>query len=147
LSDTYLAGRWRRLGVSSAAEFISFRYGKWALNFYTWFNILYRLLGMAVALYSLAVVLQAILPQNVNAFFLNHVGISAVNTIIIFCGIIIVAYAIFGGLWSVLITDVLQFIILMVSVIVVIPLGFMKLGGITKFTQQDSRRFLQSCKS
>lgn len=132
----FLAGRWRRLGVSSAAEFISLRYGKWALNFYTWFNILYRLLGMAVALYSLAVVLQAILPENMDAFFLNHIGISAVNTIIIFCGIIIVAYAIFGGLWSVLITDVLQFIILMVAVIVVIPLGFMKLGGITKFTQQ-----------
>jgi len=132
----FLSGRWRRLGVSSAAEFITLRYGKWALNFYTWFNILYRLLGMAVALYSLAVVLQAILPESINSFFLDFAGINAVNVIIIFCAIIIIAYAVFGGLWSVLITDVLQFIILMVAVVAVIPLGFMKLGGISNFVQQ-----------
>jgi solute:Na+ symporter, SSS family len=132
----FLAGRWRRLGVSSAAEFITLRYGKLALNFYTWFNIMYRLLGMAVALYSLAVVLQAILPENVNSFFFDLAGINAVNAIIIFCGIIIIAYSIFGGLWAVLITDVLQFVILMVAVISVIPLGFIKLGGISTFLQQ-----------
>jgi SSS family solute:Na+ symporter len=132
----FLAGRWRRLGVSSAAEYVKLRYGKWALNLYTWFNILYRLLGMAVALYSLAVVLQAILPVSMNTFFQNWIGISAVNAVIIFCGILIVAYSIFGGLWSVLITDVVQFVILMVAVIAVIPLGFMKLGGISAFVQQ-----------
>lgn len=132
----YLSGRWRRLGISSAAEFITLRYGKWALNLYTWFNILYRLFGMAVALYSLAVVLQAILPESVNSFFLARTGISAVNAIIVFCGILIVAYSIFGGLWSVLITDVVQFVILMVAVISVIPLGFIKLGGISAFVQQ-----------
>ena len=139
----YLAGRWRRLGVSSAAEFITLRYGKWALNFYTWFNILYRLLGMAVALYSLAVVLQAILPDSVNSFFLDFIGINAVNAIIIFCGIIIIAYSIFGGLWAVLLTDVLQFVILMVAVIAVIPLGFMKLGGISTFFQQVPHGFFK----
>ena len=132
----YLSGRWRRLGVTSAAEFITLRYGKWALNLYTWFNILYRLFGMAVALYSLAVVLQAILPESINTFFLNWLGISAVNAVIIFCGILIVAYSIFGGLWSVLITDVVQFVILMVAVVAVIPLGFIKLGGISAFVQQ-----------
>lgn len=139
----FLSGRWRRLGVSSAAEYIKLRYGKWALNLYTWFNILYRLLGMAVALYSLAVVLQAILPESINTFFLNWFGISAVNAVIIFCGILIVAYSIFGGLWSVLITDVVQFVILMVAVIAVIPLGFMKLGGISTFVQQVPAGFFR----
>jgi Na+/proline symporter len=139
----FLAGRWRRLGVSSAAEYITLRYGKWALNFYTWFNILYRLLGMAVALYSLAVVLQAIVPENINSSVQSFTAISAVNFIIIFCGIIIIAYAIFGGLWSVLITDVLQFAILMVAVISVIPLGFIKLGGISAFLQQVPEGFFK----
>jgi solute:Na+ symporter, SSS family len=137
----FLAGRWRSLGVSSAAEYITLRYGKWALNFYTWFNIIYRLLGMAVALYSLAVVLQAILPENANSFFMDLVGMSAVNAIIVFCGIIIIAYSIFGGLWAVLITDMSQFVILMVAVIAVIPLGFMKLGGISTFIQQVPEGF------
>ena len=139
----FLAGRWRRLGVSTAAEFITLRYGKWALNFYTWFNILYRLLGMAVALYSLAVVLQAIVPEKLNGFFLEWIGMNAANAIIIFCGVIIVAYSIFGGLWSVLITDVVQFVILMVAVVSVIPLGFMKLGGISTFVQQAPHGFFR----
>lgn len=139
----YLSGRWRRLGVSSAAEFITLRYGKWALNLYTWFNIVYRLLGMAVALYSLAIVLQAILPDSINDFFLSSVGLSAVNAVIIFCGILIVAYSIFGGLWSVLITDVVQFVILMVAVISVIPLGLIKLGGISTFIHQVPQGFFR----
>jgi solute:Na+ symporter, SSS family len=139
----YLSGRWRRLGVTSAAEYITLRYGKWALNLYTWFNILYRLLGMGVALYSLAIVLQAIIPQGVNDFFLGSFGISGVNAIIIFCGILIVAYSIFGGLWSVLITDVVQFVILMVAVISVIPLGFIKLGGISAFIHQVPHGFFR----
>ncbi len=139
----FLAGRWRRLGVSSAAEFITLRYGNLALNLYTWFNILYRLFGMAVALYSLAVVLQAIMPESAEMFFRQMIGISAVNGIIIFCGMIIVAYAIFGGLWSVLITDVLQFVILMVAVVSVIPLGFMKMGGISAFVQQVPQGFFR----
>lgn len=137
----FLAGRWRKLGVSSAAEFISLRYGKWALNVYTWFNLLYRLLGMAVALYSLAVVLQAVLPSNWDAFFFESIGVSAVNTVVVFCGIIIVLYAIFGGLWAVLLTDVLQFIILMVSVIAVIPLGLMKMGGLSAFIDKAPSGF------
>lgn len=139
----FLAGRWRKLGVSSAAEYISLRYGQWALNIYTWFNILYRLLGMAVALYALAIVLQAILPQEWNYIFMDYIGISAVNFIIIFCGIIIVAYAIFGGLWAVLLTDVLQFVILMVAVISVIPLGFIKMGGFSTFIKAAPENFFR----
>ncbi len=137
----YLAGKWRKLGVSSAAEYITLRYGALALNVYTWFNILYRLLGMAVALYSLAIVLQAIIPQGWDAYLLSAVGISAVNAIIVFCGIVIVAYAIFGGLWAVLLTDVLQFVILMVAVITVIPLGFIKMGGISTFIEKAEPGF------
>lgn len=139
----YLAGKWRKLGVSSAAQYISLRYGKWALNIYTWFNILYRLLGMAVALYSLAVVLQVIVPESLNEMFVASVGLSAVNSIIVFCGIIIILYTIFGGLWAVLLTDVLQFIILMVSVIAVIPLSFSKMGGVNVFIENAPENFFQ----
>ncbi len=137
----YLAGKWRKLGVSSAAEYITQRYGQWALNVYTWFNILYRLLGMAVALYSLAIVLQAIIPESWNIFFKDSLGITAVNIIIIFCGLVIILYSIFGGLWAVLLTDVLQFAILMVAVITVIPLGFHKMGGVSAFINQAPKDF------
>ncbi|UZR96648.1 sodium:solute symporter family transporter [Chondrinema litorale] len=132
----FIAGRWRKLGVTSAAEYISLRYGALSLNIYTWFNILYRLLGMAVALYSLAIVLHVIVPEQWDGFFRYWLGTSTVNVIIIFCGIVIVLYAIFGGLWAVLLTDVLQFVILMIAVIAVIPLALSKIGGLGSFLNQ-----------
>lgn len=139
----FLAGKWRKLGVTSAAEFITLRYGKWVLNLYTWFNILFRFLGMAVALYSLAVILQAVIPQEWNVWFIEQIGLSAINSIIIFCGIVIILYTIFGGLWSVLLTDVLQFIILMVSVTAVVPLALIKMGGVSTFLNQVPENFFQ----
>ena len=43
--------------------------------------------------------------------------------------IIVIAIAFAGGLWAVLVTDVLQFVILTVSVVFVVPLMLMKVGG------------------
>ena len=137
----YLAAKWRLLGVSSAAEYISLRYGTLALNVYTWFNILHRLLGMAVALYSLAIVLQAALPTDWDQVLKSTLGLSLINSVIIFCGVVIILYSIFGGLWAVLLTDVLQFIILMIAVITVIPMGFYKLGGISVFVEKSPESF------
>jgi solute:Na+ symporter, SSS family len=132
----FLAGRWRKSGLESAAEFIHLRYGKAALHAYTWFNIFARIFVLAVALYSLSIILQALLPDKLNSLLLDAIGINAVNTVIIFCGVIIILYAIFGGLWAVLMTDVLQFVILMVSVLLVIPLLLMKIGGLDTFVSQ-----------
>ena len=128
-----LASKWNRMGVTSAAEYINKRFGSKALNAYTWFNVVYRLLGMAVALYSLAIILEALIPTAWNEYTNEVMGISATFLIIIFCGIVVILYSIFGGLWAVLLTDVLQFIILMIAVVMVIPLGFMKMGGVSEF--------------
>ncbi|MEZ4773233.1 MAG: sodium:solute symporter family protein [Bacteroidia bacterium] len=130
-----LAGLWRRSGVSTAAEFIHLRFGLKALKFYTWFNIVYRLLGMAVALYSLAIMLAALLPQGLR-------GIS-ISEIIIFCGVVVVVYTLIGGLWAVLLTDVLQFIVLLVAVSIVIPLALGKMGGVEVFISETPEGFFR----
>ena len=144
LVGMFLAGRWRKLGVASAAEYIHKRFGSNVLNFYTGFNIFYRLFGMAVALYSLAVVLQVFLPkEQVNSLF-TPFHLNFVNGIIVFCGIVIVLYAIFGGLWAVLMTDVLQFIVLTVAVVLAIPLIFNKIGGVGAFIDQAPNHFFSA---
>ena len=141
ITGYFLASRWNRLGMSSAAEYIEKRYGQATLKAYTIFNIFYRLLGMAVALYSLAIILEALVPQGWREWSESVIGISAVNAIIIFCGIIVILYSIFGGLWAVLLTDVLQFVILMIAVVMVIPLGFSKLGGVGTFIEKAPEGF------
>lgn len=44
-------------------------------------------------------------------------------------GLIIVLYTAAGGLWAVLVTDVVQFVILTASVLIVIPIAFDQIGG------------------
>ena len=41
-----------------------------------------------------------------------------------------------GGLWAVISTDVLQFVILTAAVIIVVPLSFDKINGVTALIEQ-----------
>lgn len=137
-----IAQRWRRLGITTAAEYINLRFGPAVLQFYTWFNIAFRLLNLGVALYSVSVILDALLPGGLRQFLGSITfNSNAVIAIIVFCGIVIITYAITGGLWSVIITNVLQFLVLMVAVSVVVPLGFMKIGGMGEFINKAPEGF------
>jgi len=49
-------------------------------------------------------------------------------------GSVVVLYTMAGGLWAVLMTDVLQFIVLNLAVLFVVPLCWMKVGGWSNFT-------------
>jgi Na+/proline symporter len=48
-------------------------------------------------------------------------------------GTIVILYTTFGGLWAVVVTDVLQFIILISAGLILLPLSFEKVGGISSF--------------
>ncbi len=48
---------------------------------------------------------------------------------IIVLGLIIILYTTAGGLWAVIVTDVLQFIILTAAVLIIVPLAFQKVDG------------------
>lgn len=102
----FVAGKWNALGVSTPAEFVQLRFGTTGLHFFTWTMLIKRILGVSVSLYALAIVLVALLPVNLTA------------AIVVF-GTIVVLYTMQGGLWAVLMTDVLQFIVLTVVVFLV----------------------------
>lgn len=61
---------------------------------------------------------------------------------IIVLGVLILIYTAVGGLWAVIVTDVLQFVVLTAAVLIVVPpLSFEKIGGIQDFTQQAPENF------
>ncbi len=127
----FLAARWRKLGVTTPAEYLRLRFGKAAIHFYTWVMMIYRLAGVAVALYSLAVILTALMPLSSGNIFQDaSTGNLSILWAVLFFGSIVVTYTMIGGLWAVLMTDVLQFIVLNMAVLFVIPLSFMDAGGI-----------------
>lgn len=58
-------------------------------------------------------------------------------------GITIVIYTTGGGLWGVLATDVVQFVILTAAVIIIIPLSLADVGGMGNFLHKVPARFFE----
>ena len=133
----FIAARWRRLGVTTAAEYFELRFGETAVRFYTLFNLIYKMVAIAVALYSIAVLVCALTPLDEGMPFRDtETGHLCVSWAIVACGVIVVAYTVAGGLWAVLMTDVLQFLVLTVCVLVVVPLSLTQVGGWSRFAAE-----------
>jgi len=94
-----VAGRWKKSGIKTPAEFIRVRFGPGAVHFYTWVMMVYRLVGTGVALYSLAIVLCALIPLPEGIFLRDAAtgNLSLTWAIIIFSAIVII-YTVSGGL-------------------------------------------------
>ncbi len=118
----FVAGKWNQLGVSTPAEFVQLRFGSTGLHFFTWTMLIKRILGVSVSLYALAVLLVALIPLDLT-------------WAIILFGAIVVIYTMQGGLWAVLMTDVLQFIVLTVVVFMV---AILMLSGMDLATYKET---------
>lgn len=130
----FVAGRWKTIGVKTPAEYIRLRYGDGALHFYTWVMMIFRMVGTAGSLYALSIIFVALLTNGDQS-------IAGLNIAIIVFGGIVVIYTMLGGLWAVLMTDVLQFIVLNLAILFVIPLCFIKIGGIGEFINTAPENF------
>ena len=62
-------------------------------------------------------------------------------TSIISLGILILIYTAVGGLWAVIVTDVLQFVVLTAVVLIIVPLAFDKIGGVDQFIKLSPDNF------
>lgn len=140
-----IAGYWRKMGVTSAAEFLQLRYGRSIVQFYTWAQGLLLIFTLGGTVYALATIVCELidLPIGWEETFLGFLredqsGKLSVTwtSVIVLTAVVIVTMA--GGLWAVLMTDVLQFIVLTVSVVFVVPLILMKAGGVGGFIESAS---------
>ena len=136
-----VAGKWKRLGVKTPAEYVEKRFGKRALHFYTWSVMIFRIIGSAGALYAIARLSVALMSGENTAGAVGGMSSQLSLAILIF-GAIVVFYTMIGGLWAVLMTDVLQFIILNLAVVFVVILMWTNSGGMGGFVDQAPDGFL-----
>ena len=140
----FLAGRWHRLGVTTPAEYINLRFGKATVQTYTWLNLISGCIAMAVGLYSLSVMVAAMIPLSPGNLLADPAtGTLAVGWAIVIGGGIVVAYTMAGGLWAVLTTDVVQCVVLSLVVLMVAPLSLAKVGGLANFIAEAPKGFLR----
>lgn len=130
LVGLFVAGRWRRTGVTTPAEFVELRFGKGAVQLYTWAMMGVRIVSTGVALYAVSVMLVALVPLEPGHVLRDPVtGHLSLKFAILLFGAVVITYTVAGGLWAVLMTDVLQFIVLQLAVLFVIPLLLLKVNS------------------
>jgi len=122
------APKWQKTKVLTAAEFITQRLGYNTQKIYSYLFLSISVFTTGAFLYPVAKILQVYTGIPVN-----------ITTIII--GLLILIYTAVGGMWAVVITDVLQFVVLTAAVIIVVPLAFDKAGGISSFIQKTPAHF------
>ncbi|MFA6087758.1 sodium:solute symporter family protein [Mucilaginibacter sp.] len=130
----FIAGKWKKIGAVTAAEYIGKRFGVKPQQFYTILIMLYSLFSTAAVLYPVGKMVNVVTGLPINAC-------------ILVIGAIIILYTAAGGLWAVLVTDVVQFVILTAAVFIVIPLAIQHVGGMQNFTSKappDFFNFLNS---
>jgi len=119
-----LAPRWRRSRVLTPVQFLRQRYNPATIKVYSWFLSALMFFSVGIGLNALA------------KFFGNYVHLAAnpqtnVDIIAMIGGAVVLCYALLGGLWAVAISDVVQFIILLVIVVFMVPLSLAKVGGLS----------------
>ena len=129
----YLSGKWREMKIKSPGEYLTIRFGKRSLNFYTLLGIIGRGFHTAVALYAIAIVMSTLMVLPQGHFMADASGHLAVSWAIVILGIITLLYTILGGFLAVLMTDVIQFGVLITVVIFMIPLSINAIGGLDNF--------------
>lgn len=138
----FLAGHWRKLGVDSAAEFLQLRFGPSIVQFYTWFQGTVGIFSIGASIYALSKIACALMPLPEGHLLADpSTGLLSVPFTSVMLCMMVIAITFTGGLWAVLMTDVLQFIILAVSVVFVVPLILMKVGGWNSFIAQAPEGF------
>ena len=100
----FFARIWHRLNVTSPPEYLEARFNPSTRRVFSFFGILTTFIASGTRLFAMSKLAESFL------------GIPLVWVIVI-TGSVILIYTILGGLWAVIVTDVVQFIILYLAVI------------------------------
>jgi Na+/proline symporter len=133
LTVFFFARLWRRAGVMTDVEFAEIRYSGKPAAFLRGFRALY--LGVAINLIIMGWVTRAMIK-----ILTISLGISPFVAVGI-CFVITVAYAVAAGLWAVLWTDLIQFVIKMSAVIVLAIYSVKAVGGMDALIAGVSKHF------
>lgn len=119
-----LSARLSRLGVYTVAEMLEVRYGRSS-----------RLISaIIVAAYDLMVAVTATIA--IGTVFNVILGLPS-SLAILLAGGIVVLYSVVGGMWSITLTDILQFLIMTVGIFfILLPLAVSRAGGFSGMREE-----------
>ena len=129
IGTIFLAGRWRRARLVSPVEFLEERYSPLIRQVLAWLGIPLKVIDDGLKIYATGVFVSVGLGFDLR-------------TSIILCGVVMLLYTFMGGLWAVVVTDFIQFIILTLGVIALFPLVFSNFSSTADFAASLPAGFL-----
>lgn len=125
----FIYGRaWRRTRIDTPMAFLSRRYSPGTTYFYTVLSIVPNVLILGIMVYTLCIFLSTALGFNELALNVGGMEVSGFQLTLLITGVVIVIYTLLGGLWAVMVTDALQFVILFLVTLVMLPAVYFYMG-------------------
>ena len=116
IGGVLLGRRWRRTGCTTPMEYLEQRYNLPLQQTMTWVSLVLRVLDNMVRLYAIGVFIAVVTPLSMEWS-------------IVVSGIIVTLFNLIGGIWTVTIMSTVQFIILILVTVVLLPLSMTEAGG------------------
>ena len=145
----FIYGRlWRRTRIDTPLEFLTRRFSAGTTYFYTIFSVVPNVLVLGIYIYTLCLFIATAFGFQSVSVDLGFVVITGIQACMLVTGVVLVVYTLLGGLWAVMVTDALQFIVLFVATLIMVPVAYLFLGdgsagqGITRLLNEAPEGFL-----
>lgn len=143
ISALIFAARWRRASTTSPLEYIKERYGDVMRQCLAWIGLPLRVIDNSTRLFAIASLVTGSLGLALGKRWgIFHPG-QEMYWMVILSGIIILVYSFMGGLWAIVVTDFVQFLVMLTAVVVLLILSLQAVaehGGMAQFTAQVSQQ-------
>jgi SSS family solute:Na+ symporter len=134
---------WRRTRIDTPMQFLQRRYSPSTTYVYSLLAIIPNVLTLGIWLYMLCIFVSSALGFQDLTVSLGGQSFSGFQMTVLVTGAVLVTYSVLGGLWAVMVTDAVQFIILLVISLVLFPAAFAFLGD-GSFSAGVSRLFQEA---
>lgn len=118
LGGLVFARRWRQARVITPVEFLERRFNNLIRQLFAWAGIPMKLFEDGLKIFA------------TSLFLATSVGIS-VKVAILACGVVTIFYTLLGGLWALVVTDYVQFLMKSLAMLLLLPLAIWKAGGLS----------------
>ncbi len=119
---------WRRTRIDTPLQFLTRRFSQGTTYFYTLLAVVPNTLVLGIMIYTLCIFISSALGINEMTFNLVFVQLDGFEFILLVTGVVIVTYTTLGGLWAVMVTDGIQFLIIILVTLIMTPIAFSLLG-------------------
>ena len=111
------ARQWRRARVVTPVEFLERRFNPFVRQLLAWAGIPMKVAEDGLKLFATSI------------FIAVGLGIP-VTWAVVTCGVITIVYTFMGGLWALMVTDYVQFLMKMIALTILVPLAILRAGGL-----------------